>query len=100
MLAPHEPLFVFATACWEVQTLLLWLPVAEVGGTQQRVWKAVSIQAKAALHILPVSSPTAPSSRNNPQVQQLLQNRRKVSYLVQHRLSRGACKRHAVKTGW
>lgn len=99
-LALCVPLFVFATACWGGQTLSLWLPLGEMGGSQQRVRKAVSILAKAALPNLPASSPTPPSSRNTPKVQQLLQKRRKVSYLAQHRLGREACERHAIKTGW
>jgi len=72
MLALRVPLFEFATACWGVQTLSLWLPRAEVGRPQQTGWEAASIPAEAALLGLPASSPPAPGSRNIPEVQQLL----------------------------
>lgn len=90
-------LFVFATACWGLQTLFVWLPLAGAGRPEQRGWKAASIPAKAALPCLPAPSS---HSRNTFEVQQLLQNKRKVSYLAQHRLGRGAGERHAIKTGW
>lgn len=59
-----------------------------------------SCQASRLKLLCPACQHPSPHSRNTFEVQQLLQKRRKVSYLVQHRLGRGACERHAIKTGW
>lgn len=67
---------------------------------ETRVEAMESCQASRLKLLCPACRHLSPHSRNTFEVQQLLQNRRKVSYLAQHRLGRGACKRHAIKTGW